>query len=156
MYGPCGAVRRQVDEEGLSRLALLGPDIGDELHRFVEPDVRAIAFEFGPLVAHQKSVVEIVVAPIVRDLSQSSAAMPDAAIKSLVHRPRRCTVAEMPLAEDSRCVTVVGETGRRASSPVRAAKYDRTKFDMRPSEPHSVPSLGRREWACRTVKRENR
>lgn len=61
---PMRSVRRQIDEERLTA-AGIRRDRRHELHRFVEPDVCTVAFEFRLPVSDKISVIEIVVRPVI-------------------------------------------------------------------------------------------
>ena len=73
-----------------------------------EPDIRTVSLEFlkpALHVPHTRTligIVKIIVAPIVRGLPDSTAAMPEDILKSTVLRSMRRIVTQMPLADHSR------------------------------------------------------
>jgi len=86
-------VGRDVAEKGFILLSF------DKVERFVEPDVRAIAFElFGDIVA-PIDVVIVIVAPVVGCLTGRAASVSNRFLKTPVVRTKRVALPEMPFPE---------------------------------------------------------
>ena len=90
----------QITEEGSVSVLL------DELHRFIEPDIRAITGERLWLAVAQVGIVKIVISPIVGRLTDAPAAMDSGDIESPVLRSERIVISQLPLAEDACSVSV--------------------------------------------------
>ena len=103
-------VRREIDEE---RFVLV---LADETYGLVEKYIGAIALEFLGLPVAVIGVVEVVVAPIVRDLSYCATPQTDHIIEALVLGTHGPVVAEVPLAELPGRVTIVLECLRNGIS----------------------------------------
>src|SRR4029453_10792737 len=85
-------------------LALLHP-----CHRGIEPVVGAMALEALFLAIVEVTPVDERPVELGRRLLHPPAEVVDAFLKALVHRPVWIRVAEVPLAEDARVVTGLGE-----------------------------------------------
>ena len=81
----------------------------DEAQALAEPDIRAVALEFLQLTISLVGVIEEVVAPIVRDLPDAAAAMPDDILKTIILRTVRGSIAEVPLSKHAGGIAVLGK-----------------------------------------------
>ncbi len=93
-------VERQIEKERLVFVLLNKADA------LPEPDIRAIAFEPLELPVPLVGIVEVVVAPVVRSLTDAAATMPDDILKAPVLRSVRGIVAEVPLTNHAGGVPV--------------------------------------------------
>ena len=96
-------VRRQLDEERTVAMGL------DEPRRLAEEHVRAITRELLRPAVAGIGVVEVVVAPVIGDLPDSPAAVDERLLEPAIPRPEGEVVAQVPLAENRRRVTVLRE-----------------------------------------------
>src|SRR5210317_2249894 len=71
----------------------------DETHALTEPDVSTVALEFLEFPVPFVGVIEVVVAPVIRGLTNPAATMPHDVLKAPVLRTMRCVVAEVPFAD---------------------------------------------------------
>ena len=76
-----GSVRGEVGKEGSLILSF------DERPRLAKPHVGAVARELLPLAVHLVGVVEVVVVPVVRPLTDTAAVVPNNVCETLVLRP---------------------------------------------------------------------
>ena len=94
-------IRREVEEERLVLVLL------DESHRLAKPHVRAVTLKLLELAVPLVGVVEVGVAPVIRGLPHTTAAMPDHVLETPVLRPMRRIVAEMPFPDHPSHITCI-------------------------------------------------
>ena len=82
------------------------PILFDEPHALTEPDVGAVALELFELPVPFVGVIEVVVAPVIRGLTNPAATMPHHILKAPVLRTMRSVVAEVPLANHPGSIAV--------------------------------------------------
>ena len=85
---------------------------GDESHTFPKPHIRAIAIKFfksslpasgtDPFVG----IIKIIISPVVRCLSNSTATMPYGILETTVLRPMRGIISQMPFASHAGLVAI--------------------------------------------------
>ncbi|OPZ09032.1 MAG: hypothetical protein BWZ10_02596 [candidate division BRC1 bacterium ADurb.BinA364] len=122
----------------------------DELQGRPEKHVGAVAPIGLPLAVVAQHVVEVIVAPVVRTLADSAAAMDQDLLEAAILRTERIIVAQVPLAEDSRAIARRGKNighGRFAGLQHRAPHDGVPNADARRIAP------GHQRRACRRARR---
>ena len=97
-------VRRVRRDETQERLILVRLD---KLHRLGEKHIGAIALEFLRLTIHQQRIVDIVITPVIRDLSQPPTPVIHRLLKTPVLRPVRIVIPQVPLAKQPRRIPML-------------------------------------------------
>ena len=93
LVGGLGGVKGEVEEEGFFFV------LGDEVLGLGKPDVGGVALEFLVGAVALVGIIELIVAPIIGSLANSSGLVPDDVLEALIHGSAGSVVTEVPLAD---------------------------------------------------------
>ena len=105
--GPVWRIRREVAEK---RTVLIAFSLSlNERHRLLKPDIRAVTIKGLFRTVSEIGVIEIVVAPVIRGLTDAATAVVEGFVETSVVWTEGVVIAEMPFPEHTRLIAVASE-----------------------------------------------